>query len=139
MLRRRSIRLRIIVLVLVPVLALLGLYVVVLNLTLGKLLTLKQEASVRQLVALPVAHVQVQLGKERTLAVQYLAIPGHGDLKQLLLQEHRTDASIRAYRGAVQTALNSGPAPKEGEAFLAWQSALRRIDVLRTSVASRTL
>ena len=60
MLRRRSIRLRIIVLVLVPVAGLIGLYAEVLNLTLGKVLTLRQEASIRELVALPVADVQRQ-------------------------------------------------------------------------------
>ena len=77
MLRRRSIRLRIIVLVLVPVVTLLGLYAEILNLTVNNLLTLRQEAAIRQLVALPVSDVQNQLGKERTLALEYLARPGN--------------------------------------------------------------
>jgi hypothetical protein len=97
MLRRRSIRLRIIVLVLVPVVGLIGLYAEVLNLTLGKVLTLRQEASIRELVALPVADVQRQLGNERGLALQYLARPGHGDLRVLLNQGTKTDAAIRRF------------------------------------------
>jgi len=137
MLRRRSIRLRIIALVLVPVLALLGLYVIVLNLTLGNLLTLKQEASIRQLVALPVASIQTQLGRERTLAVEYLAKPGRAGLDTLAAQEKKTDKAIRSYRAAVRTALRSGPVPKERQAFLAWQTALGRINVLRTAVDTR--
>jgi hypothetical protein len=48
MLRRRSIRLRIIVLVLVPVVTLLGLYTEVLNLTVSNLLTLRQQAAIRR-------------------------------------------------------------------------------------------
>ena len=95
MLRRRSIRLRIIVLVLVPVVALLGLYAEVLNLTLGNVLTLKQEAAIRQLVALPVADVQNQLAKERTLA---LAVPGQARARRphlLLKQEAKTDVAIK--------------------------------------------
>ncbi len=137
MLRRRSIRLRITVLVVVPVLALLGLYALVLNLTLGNLLTLKQEASIRQLVALPVASIQTQLGHERTLALQYVARPSHANLDALLGQEHKTDGAITSYRDAVQTALRSGPVPKERQAFLAWQTALGKINRLRAAVTTR--
>jgi len=136
MLRRRSIRSRIIVLVLVPVVALLGLYAEVLHLTLGNLLTLKQEAAIRQLVALPVASVQSQLGKERTLALQYLARPGHDDLDLLLKQEAKTDVAIKYFRSAVRAALKSGPVPKERQAFLSWQGHLARMNELRTSVVS---
>ena len=139
MLRRRSIRLRIIVLVLVPVLGLVGLYAEVLNLTLGKVLTLRQEAAIRQLVALPVADVQGQLANERGFALQYLASPGHRDLRLLLAQEKKTDASVRRFGTAVQTALNSSPAPKERQAFLSWQAHLKKLGDLRTSVVSLAL
>ncbi|MGI9008112.1 MAG: nitrate- and nitrite sensing domain-containing protein, partial [Streptosporangiaceae bacterium] len=137
MLRRRSIRLRIIVLVLVPVVALLGLYAEVLNLSLGNVLTLKREAAIRKLVTLPVAHVQTQLGKERTLALLYLASPGKANLQLLLVQEHHTDQTILQFGTAVSTALRSGPAPKERAAFLAWQDRLNQITTLRTAVASQ--
>jgi signal transduction histidine kinase len=138
MLRRRSIRLRIIVLVLVPVLALLGLYGVVLNLTLGNVLTLKQEASVRQLVALPVANVQNALAKERTLALAYLAKPDHPALVALLGQERMTDKAIRQFGTAVQTALKAGPVPKERQAFLTWRRQLGSMNGIRTSVISHS-
>lgn len=136
MLHRRSIRMRIVVLVLVPVIALLALYAEVLNLTLGNLLTLKQEAAIRQLVALPVAHVQDQLGKERTLALAYLARPGHNDLSPLLKQEAKTDNAIAGFRMAVRIALRSSPVPKERQAFLSWQRHLSAMEELRTSVVS---
>ena len=139
MLRRRSIRSRIIVLVLVPVVALLGLYAEVLNLSLGSLLTLKREAAIRQLVALPVAHVQTQLAGERTLALRFLASPDKPDLEKLLLQEHRTDRTIDQFATAVHTALRSGPVPKERAAFLSWRNRLDQITKLRTAVASQGL
>ncbi len=139
MLRRRTIRLRIVLLVLVPVVALLGLYAEVLNLSLGNLLTLKQEASIRQLVALPVAHVQTQLARERTLALQFLARPDKPDLQRLLLQEYRTDRTITRFGTAVHTALMSGPVPKERQAFLSWNDRLNQITKLRTAVASQSL
>ena len=139
MLRRRSIRLRIIVLVLVPVVGLLGLYAEVLSLTVGKVLTLRQEASIRDLVALPVADVQKQLANERGDALQYLARPGRGDLRLLLKQGDRTDKAIIEFSAAVQRALASGPVPKERNAFLAWQAQLTKVQDLRHSVVNIAL
>jgi anti-sigma regulatory factor (Ser/Thr protein kinase) len=139
MLRRRSIRLRIVVLVLVPVVALLGLYAEVLNLSLGSLLTLNREAGIRGLVTVPVAHVQTQLGDERTLALQFLADPDKANLQLLLMQEHRTDRTITRFGTAVRTALASRPAPNERAAFLAWQRRLGQVTRLRTAVASQGL
>jgi methyl-accepting chemotaxis protein len=139
MLRRRSIRLRIVVLVLVPMVALLGLYAELLNLTLGHLLTLRQEASIRQLVSLPVTNVQNQLAKERTLALQYLASPSVGNLGLLAAQESNTNSSIDRFRTAVKAALGSGPVPRERNAFLSWQAHLSKMGSVRTSVQSRGL
>jgi len=136
MLRRRSIRLRIIVLAVVPMVALLGLYAELLNLTLGHLLTLRQQASIRQLVSLPVTNVQNQLAKERTLALQYLASPSGGNLSLLEGQERKTNSSIDRFRTAVRAALRSGPVPRERDAFASWQAHLAKIGSVRTSVHS---
>jgi nitrate/nitrite sensing protein/histidine kinase/DNA gyrase B/HSP90-like ATPase len=136
MLRRRSIRLRIIVLVLVPVVGLLGLYAEVLSLTVGKVLTLRQEASIRDLVALPVADVQKQLAAERGDALQFLARPGRVDMKLLLRQGTKTDKAISKFSAAVQRGLASGPVPKERGAFLSWQAQLKKVHDLRGSVVS---
>jgi hypothetical protein len=134
MLRRRSIRLRIVVLVLVPAVALLGVYAEVLSLTLSHLLTLRQEAAIRQAVTGPVVNVQSQLGKERTLAVQYLATPSTSALAVLQDQERKTDASVERFRRSVQTALSNAPVPTERQAILSWRGRLAGIGGLRTSV-----
>ncbi len=139
MLHRRSIRLRIIVLVLVPVIGLLGLYAEVLNLTLGKVLTLRQEASIRNLVALPVADVQRQLGSERGVALAYLARPGQGYQAVLVKQGKKTDKAISDFSTAVQRALASGPPAKERQAFVSWQAILRKVSGVRKSVISLRL
>lgn len=139
MLRRRSLRLRIVVLVLVPVLALVALYAEILNLSLGNLLTLRQQAAIRQLVILPVARVQAQLGNERSLALQFLARPDQGYLQQLLAQEQRTDRTIAQFGAAVRTALRSGPVPKERQAFLSWKYNLDHMSGLRGEVANQGL
>src|SRR5262245_13186492 len=116
MMRRRSIRLRIVVLVLVPALALLGLFAEVLGLTLSHLLTLRHEATIRQLVVPRVIDVQTQLSQERTLAIELLAVPGPGVLSRLVVQEKKTDASIMRLRAAVQAALRNGPVARERQA-----------------------
>jgi signal transduction histidine kinase len=139
MLRRRSIRLRIIVLVLVPVLALLGLYAEVLNLTIGKILTLRQEAQIRGLVALPVANVQKQLASERGVALAYLASPSGARRTLLDTQGTKTEHAITHFNTAVRTALNSGPVRKERQAFLSWQADLKTVAGLRKSVVSLAL
>src|SRR5215831_10788861 len=138
MLRRRSIRLRIVVLVLVPAVALLGVYAEVLSLTLSHLLTLRQEAAIRHALTQPVLNVQSQLGKERTLAVQYLARPSSAAaLGVLQAQEQKTDVAIARFRGAVQTALSNAPVPAERQAILSWRGRLAGVGGLRASVHSR--
>ncbi len=87
MLRRRSVRMRIVVLVLVPVVALIGLYGVVLSLTLGSLFSFQQGSRVGNEVTTPVSNVQLQVSVERALALQYLADPTHARLAKLLGQE----------------------------------------------------
>src|SRR5215470_2054730 len=139
MLRRRSIRLRIVVLVLVPAVALLGVYAEVLSLGLSHLLTLKHEAAIRQAVTWPVLNLQSQLGEERALAAQYLARPSAGHLKALQSQVKTTDLAVERFRGAVLTALSNAPVPAERQAILAWRGRLAGIGGLRTSVAKRQI
>jgi len=100
MLRRRSVRFRIIVLVLVPVIALIGLYATVLALTLGSVSSLRSAASVRDQVTKPLSNAQLQLSAERAFALQYLANPSHRRLLAYLGQEPTTDAAIRRLNAA---------------------------------------
>src|SRR5215469_15155400 len=97
MLRRRSIRMRIIVLVLVPVIALIALYAVALSLTLSSFISLSHSADVRNEVTNPVTDVQLQLSAERGFALQYLADPTHARLLALLTQEPKTDAAVNGF------------------------------------------
>jgi anti-sigma regulatory factor (Ser/Thr protein kinase) len=135
MLRRRSMRMRIIVLVLVPVVALIGLYAVALSLTLSSFLSLKQAADVRNEVTTPVTNVQLQLSTERGLALQYLADPTHAGLLRMLSQEPATDATIRTY---LDTATKTGQSSGAGEqrASQRWATELGSLHALRATVVS---
>jgi Nitrate and nitrite sensing len=136
MLHRRSIRLRIIVLVIVPVIALVALYGVIVSLTLGNLLTLRHAAKVRQELSVPIAGVQIQLAKERKLALAYLARPGYGKLSGLLSQEHQTDLVVTTYHNAATRALASGASAGERQAISEWNADLAGLRELRIAIDS---
>jgi signal transduction histidine kinase len=135
MLRRRSVRFRIIVLVLVPVIALIGLYATVLALTLGSVSSLRAAASVRDQVTKPLTNAQLALSSERALALEYLANPTHARLLAYLGQEPVTDADMRRFNAAAAAA---EPKSTEGEvrALAALSRKFSRLRDLRASVVS---
>src|SRR5215469_9535538 len=133
MLSRRSIRMRIIVLVLVPVIALIGLYAVALTLTLSSYLALSRSANVRNEVTGPVTNVQVQLSAERELALRYLANPTHARLVGLLTQEPKTDAAVNGFLDVAGKA-HSQAAPGEQRAIEKWAADLATLPGLRQGV-----
>ncbi len=135
MLRRRSIRSRILVLVLAPVVALVGLYAVVLDLTLGQYLTLRHATSVRKTITQPVLNVQRQLAAERGLALEYLSTPDRSRVLRLLLtQESRTDAAVHQFGTAAAGVLASGVDSNERMAIGALRGDLAGLVPLRTVV-----
>lgn len=138
MLRRRSIRTRIVVLVLVPVVALIGLYAVALTLTLSSYLSLEQAANVRSQVTNPVADVQLQLSSERGLALQYLADPTHPRLLRLLMQESKTDAAVSGYLSAARKTDGAAGADEQ-RAARQWAAELGTLRELRERVLSATV
>ena len=134
MLRRRSIRLRILVLVLVPVVALIGLYAVVIDLTLNSFLTLRQASSVQTEITTPVSNLQAELTIERGLALQYMANPAHAGLSVLLAQTRRTDGVARLFLAAAASPAVSGAGGDELHAIDVWRADLGTLDQLRASV-----
>ncbi len=131
MLRRRSIRLRILVLVIVPVLALVGLYAAILGLTLGNLASLNQTAKVRREITVPIVNVQIQLAKERQLMLAELVKPGPDRLAALLAQENGTSRAIRQYHIAARAALAHGATPRERQVIAEWNTQLASVPTLR--------
>jgi signal transduction histidine kinase len=137
MLRRRSVRSRILVLVLLPVLALVGLYAVVLDLTVGSYLGLRQAAITRHQLAWRISQVQRQLAAEQFDAALYIASGRNSVLVSLIAQERRTTAAIRSF-----TIASSSPGVLRGtssaarEAVSAWRADLAGLPQLRAKVTS---
>ncbi len=102
-LRHRSIRLRVGVLIAVPVLCLLALYGFVASITLGSAVTQQHAKSLRNEVADPVTAFQQQVAAERALALLSLANPTNTQVASKLgNQESTTASALRAMTLALQ-------------------------------------
>ena len=113
-LRHRSIRLRVGVLITVPVLCLLALYGFVASITLGNALREERAKTLRTELADPVSSFQQQVAQERALALLCLANPTNTQVASALgVQESATQRALTALTAAVQaprvTSLAAGP------------------------------
>lgn len=116
-LRHRSIRLRVGILIVVPVLCLLGLYGFAVSITLGNALAQQRATSIRTDLVNPVGAFQVQLAAERHLALQLLANPRNTTAQSAFgLQEARTTTALNtltlAMRSPTATS-NASPAVRQ--------------------------
>src|SRR5580658_4778165 len=103
-LRHRSIRLRVGILIMVPVLCLIALYGFAVSLTLGNALNQVHAKSLTDTVVVPLSNFQANLNKERAFAVLMLATPGSAQLaNELSSAEAQTLLSL----DGLTTALNS--------------------------------
>ena len=89
-LRLRSIRQRIFLLVLLPVLSLIGLYAFATFLTARGALTLSQASTIKTATGEPTGAFLSQLDAERPLAMVYLSSPTGANLAVLQVQQNKT-------------------------------------------------
>src|SRR5260370_8131924 len=106
-LRRRSIRVRIFFLVLIPLLSLLGLYIFVASITIGDALSEAHARALKNDTGTPVGNFEGQIDSERRVAMIYLAAPIPQFLAQLDAQETKTAQP----RSAIATAAPPTPTP----------------------------
>ncbi len=138
--RPTSVRTRILLLTIVPILCLLGLYSYAATVTLGDALSLARSSMVKNATGKPTGVFMTQLEAERLLAVVYLANPAGTNLASLRAQEARTAAATVSLR----TALTSGAAvtnasPVEKQAIAVLLAGAGRLPALRKAVAARAI
>ena len=129
-LRHRSIRLRVGLLIAVPVLCLLALYAFVAGTSLGSAITQQHARSLKDDLALPVTAAQTQLALERHYAVLSLANPTDTQVASALgVQESKTQHALNALDTALRSpsVTNYAAAPEK--------AAIRRFLTV-TSIAS---
>jgi signal transduction histidine kinase len=102
--RLRSIRQRIFLLILVPVLSLIGLYIFAASVTARNAINLARTDTLKNATGLPTGNFLTALDTERPLVMVYLSAPSGVTLAGLKLQEAKTDTTVAAMRAA----LNSG-------------------------------
>jgi len=134
-LRHRSIRLRIVLLVAVPILSLVGLYAFAATITASDALNLARSRTLKDTVGTPVGNLEAQIDLERIQAVNYLAAPTPSNLAALRAQEAKTEQSQKAFTGAVSsTASSAVPAEKQAIAVLVKDTA--GLATLRSKITS---
>ena len=95
-LRLRSIRQRIFLLVLVPVLSLIALYAFATFLTARGALTLGQANTIKTATGEPTGAFLSQIDAERPLAIVYLSSPTGANLAMLQVQQNKTTGAAAA-------------------------------------------
>ena len=139
-LHRRSIRLRIFVLILIPLLSLIGLYVFVASVTAGNAVNELRITTLKNDTGEPVGVFQGQVQAERRAAVVYLAAPLPQFLTQLDAQEAKTDQARAAMRAAVtsSTTVKNASASELGDINVLLKDAAD-LNVLRSQVVSHQI
>jgi hypothetical protein len=136
-LRHRSIRLRVGVLITVPVLCLLVLYGFVVSTTLGNAVSQEHATTLRTDIADPVADFQQQVATERGLALLSLANPTDTSTATPLgIQENATRRSLVALKAAVDSpgVASLADAPEEA-AIKQLLNASRQLTFIESSIA----
>ncbi|HKD87445.1 MAG TPA: nitrate- and nitrite sensing domain-containing protein [Streptosporangiaceae bacterium] len=136
-LRHRSIRLRVGVLITVPVLCLLALYGFVLSITLGSAVSQKHATTLRNDVADPVAAFQQEVAQERGDALLSLADPTDTEMASKLgVQESATQHALAALTAALNgPGVASLAAPPEQAAIRTLLNATKKLSFIRGNIS----
>ncbi len=140
-LRHRSIRLRVGILIIVPVLCLIALYGFVVSITLGNALTEDHAKTVKNQLLTPLGNFETQLYKERGLAVLALANPNSTQLPMALgMQAGSTKQALTALDAALRSpAATSGTSAQEQQAISTLDRATAQLDTIRASVGDSAI
>ena len=138
--RLRSVRTRIFLLVLVPVLSLIGLYAFATSITARDAINLARSTNVKNVTGEPTGAFVAQLDAERLLAIVYLSDPSGANLAKLELQESKTSAAATALRAALTSpaTMNNASGP-EKRAIATLLADVSGLPSLRSQIAAQII
>ena len=139
-LRLRSIRTRIFLLVLIPVLSLIGLYGFATFLTARGAVNLGQASTIKSATGEPIGAFLSQIDAERPLALVYLSAPTGANLAVLQVQQNKTTLAATALSSALNspdTMNNATPAEKHAIATLL--TDVKGLPALRAQIRSQII
>ncbi len=139
-LRLSSIRQRILLLVLVPVLSLIGLYAFATSITARDAINLARTSTLKNATGLPTGAFLSAVDSERPLAMAYLSSPSAANLAALKAQGAKTDAVSAALRAALTSSGTTGNASQAEEAAVSTLLGdAARLPVLRSQIAGQAV
>jgi signal transduction histidine kinase len=135
-----SIRQRIGLLVVIPILSLIGVYAYAVGVTIGNAVMLAHATTVTSDLRGPTTDLQQRLDIEGLDALLYLAAPTRGNLTTLTGQETVTNQAVRQWRAfATSPSVNAAVSTRERQAVARLGSGLTRLAVVRRAVAGRSI
>jgi signal transduction histidine kinase len=140
-LRHRSIRLRVGILIVVPVLCLIGLYAFVASLTVGNARTEANSRTLKSQLLTPLGTFETQIYKERHIAVLVLATPNSTQLSSALgMQENSTRQALVALEQDLGSATVRADATAHEQAAIATLlHATGQLSAIRTDVGDSAI
>jgi len=136
--RLRSIRQRIFLLVLVPVLSLIGLYIFATSITAGDAINLARTNTLKNATGVPTGAFLLAIDTERPLAMVYLSSPTGANLAVLEMQEAKTNGAAAALRSALASSGTTGNASvAEKQAIATLLKDVAGMPALRSQIASQ--
>jgi signal transduction histidine kinase len=138
--RLRSVRKRILLLALVPLLSLFGLYIFTTSITARNAINLARANTLKNATGQPTGNFEAAIQTERLLAVLYLAVPTPANQAKLGAVEQATNHRAAALRTSLMsgTTMNSASAPQK-QAIDTLLTDTQNMPTLRAQVAARTI
>src|SRR5215469_1635674 len=138
--RQRSVRRRILLLALVPVLSLFGLFVITTSIYARDALNLARVTTVKNITEQPAARFLGAIDVERPLAIVYLANPSPANRARLNQQAQKTNRAVEAMRAAVTSrATMNSATPAENQAIASLLHAFGSLTALRGHIMSLSI
>jgi signal transduction histidine kinase len=138
-LRRRSIRLRIVLLVAIPIVSLMGLYAFAATITAFDAINLARSTTLKNTIGTPTGNLEAAVDAERLVAVVYLAAPVPSNLAGLQAQERKTEQAEAGFKAAAAATMNSSPGPQEKQAIAALLADSAGLTSLRAQISSLSI
>src|SRR5690242_19643882 len=138
--RIRSVRKRILLLALVPLLSLFGLYVFATSITARNAINLARADTLKNATGLPTGNFEGRIQVERLLAVLYLAAPTPENQARLTAVEQQVGREAAALRSALMSGatMNNASAP-QARAIDTLLADIKTLPTLQAQVAARTI
>jgi len=138
-LRRRSIRLRIFLLVAIPIVSLMGLYAFAATITAFDAINLARSTTLKNTIGTPTGNLEAAVDAERLVAVVYLAAPVPSNLAGLQAQERKTEQAQAAFKAAAAATMNGSAGAREKQAINALLAQSAGLTSLRSQIASGSI